>query len=235
MTIEFIPVNEPALGTESATSEVIHTFNVMQRKDDGTFISHSINQNPIMNCTKPLSELSLVEMKCHENSIDGDEFVAQLCLDSTKAFLTTPSHTGQLDMSKFDHTDVYTIKGPGLEFLLSPCAKTMSLQGLNDLYQCHRITNGESTQVFFNELNRKDYDWLQLDNICVSVFKPVKGGKLLHYTRRVALHWSSTNLVVHLLLLSVETECFTKEMSILIWLGQTSMGIFSLSILEVRL
>ena len=170
MTIEFIPVNEPALGTKSATSEVIHTFNVMQCKDGGTFISHGTNQNPIMNCAKPLSDLSLVEMKYHENSIDGDEFVAQLCLDSTEAFLATPTYTGQLDMSKFDHKYVYTIKGSGLEFLLSPRAKTMSLQELNDIYQCHRIANGESTQVSFNELNHKDSDWLQLDKICVSVF-----------------------------------------------------------------
>jgi len=137
----------------------------------------------------------------------------QLCLDSTKAFLASTTCAEQLDVSTFEQKNVYTIEGPSE--MLSNTDK--SLVEVNAIFECYRIKNDQRTRIQFIEMNetREDgsiYYWLQLDNICVSVFFAVKGGKLLHYTHRVAQHWSSTNLAVRLLLLSVETKHFTKEM-----------------------
>ena len=88
--------------------------------------------------------------------------------------MTPAPYVGQLT-AKFAHKCVYTIKvlyiGFNLEYLLTAKAKVRPLHELNNLFQCCRIDqNGVSTPVCFNEMNRKNYHWLQLDSICLSVF-----------------------------------------------------------------
>ena len=87
--------------------------------------------------------------------------------------MTTTSYAGQLT-TKFERKCVYTITKQNyeidLDYLLTPDARMRPLHFLNNLFQCCRIDDGVSTQVCFNEMNRENYHWLQLDRICMSVF-----------------------------------------------------------------
>jgi len=102
----------------------------------------------------------------------------QLCLDSTKAFLASTTCAEQLDVSTFEQKNVYTIEGPSE--MLSNTDK--SLVEVNAIFECYRIKNDQRTRIQFIEMNetREDgsiYYWLQLDNICVSVFFACKRWK----------------------------------------------------------
>ena len=57
------------------------------------------------------------------------------------------------------------------------------LKDLNDKFLCLKIVKGQPTQVYFKEMNSKRLDgsiyyWLQLDNICLSVFFACKRFKV---------------------------------------------------------
>ena len=55
--------------------------------------------------------------------------------------------------------------------MLTDEAKARPLHELNNLFHCYRNDeNSVSTPVSFNEMNRENYHWLQLDGICMSVF-----------------------------------------------------------------
>jgi len=93
--------------------------------------------------------------------------------------LATTTCAEQLDVSKFEQKNVYTIEGPTLGMLSNT---DKSLVEVNAIFECYRIKNNQRTRVQIKEMNetREDgsiYYWLQLDKICVSVFFACKRWK----------------------------------------------------------
>ena len=146
---------------------------MQQKKYDPTFSSNGNQRSPNLIGEKQEDDLICFSTKYTERFDGVIELDGKICVDPTKSFLISTPNAGQLP-PKFERKYEYTITKQSeydLEYLLTEDAKTRPLHQLNNLFQCCRIDeNGVSIPVYFNEINRTDYHWLQLDGICMSVF-----------------------------------------------------------------
>ena len=166
------PAIKDAIPFDTVTKEELSFTAMQQSNHDPTFFSNGIQRNPILIGEKQEAHLTRFDMKYTEELIGVNELDGQLCVDPTNAFLMPTTYTDQLP-HKFEQKCVYTITKQsehGLEYLLTDAAKERPLRELNDIFHCCRIDDGVPTRVTFNELNRENYHWLQLDRICMSVF-----------------------------------------------------------------
>jgi len=148
------PVNEVALlRDEGYDKEETSTFKVMQKKSDNNrFISNGLCKTPILNGRVKETELALLPINCEDK--EGQECKALICLDSTKEFLSVLNE--QHEPSKFKEKCEYKITGPPLEVLLSIDGEFLGeeqLKVLNIQFQCYKIVKGQSSPVYFKQMN----------------------------------------------------------------------------------
>jgi len=176
MSISFNLMTEPASVTKiDEGAKEIHTFFEMEStQQKGNFISHGKNQNPTTTEAVLVSDLTLIPIECN----DGKENVARLCVDTIRGFLTTDEELA--NSPKFLQKYRYSITGPTGQFeMLSDTDE--KLGELNKMFVCYKTPlngAGQPSPVVFNSLNKKGYNWLQLDGMCMSCFFACKKRKV---------------------------------------------------------